>query len=70
MGAYVTWRPGPRTTDVERNCISNIRPDGLGYAEAALTLTFLLRQMRARGASGVALKDTSGASGPKPPLTA
>jgi ethanolamine ammonia-lyase small subunit len=57
MGAYLTFRPKPRTTDAERNCISNIRPEGLTYAEAAVTLTHLLRAMRARQISGVRLKD-------------
>src|SRR5262249_47798128 len=33
MGAYLTWRPGPHTTDADRNCVSNIRPEGIGYAE-------------------------------------
>ena len=59
MGAYLTWRPGPQTTDAERNCISNIRPDGIGYADAARKLAHLLRAMRARRVSGVALKDDS-----------
>jgi hypothetical protein len=44
-------------TDAERNCISNIRPEGLTHAEAAVTLTHLLRAMRARQISGVRLKD-------------
>jgi ethanolamine ammonia-lyase small subunit len=57
MGAYLTWRPSPRTTDAERNCISNIRPEGLGYADAAFTLMQLLRAMRTRRLSGVQLKD-------------
>jgi ethanolamine ammonia-lyase small subunit len=59
MGAYLTWRPNKRTTDAERNCISNIRPDGLSYADAAFKLLHLLRAMRAGKASGVALKDTT-----------
>jgi len=42
MGAYLTWRPGPATTDADRNCVSNIRPDGIGYADAAAKLAFLL----------------------------
>jgi ethanolamine ammonia-lyase small subunit len=59
MSAYLTWRPGPSTTDADRNCVSNIRPEGVSYAEAAFKLVFLLREMRARGFSGVMLKDDS-----------
>ena len=61
LGAYATWAPHPGTTDADRNCVSNIRPDGLGYADAARRLTFLLRAMRANKISGVALKDGSAA---------
>jgi len=43
--------------DAERNCISNIRPEGLAYADATITLVHLLRAMRARQISGVQLKD-------------
>ena len=57
MGAYLTWRPTPATTDAERNCISNIRPEGIGYADAAFKLAHLLRAMRGRRLSGVGLKD-------------
>lgn len=57
MGVYLTWQPGPRTTDANRNCISNIRPEGIDPAEAALKVMHLLRAMRARELSGVALKD-------------
>ena len=59
MGAYLTWQPEPHTTDADRNCISNIRPDGIGYADAAHKLLHLLRAMRARRVSGVRLKDDS-----------
>jgi ethanolamine ammonia-lyase small subunit len=59
MGAYLTWRPGPQTTDAERNCISNIRPEGIGYADAAFKIAHLLRAMRTRRLSGVQLKDDS-----------
>ncbi len=59
MGAYLTWKPGPGTTDADRNCISNIRPDGIGYADAAFKIAHLLRAMRARELSGVRLKDDS-----------
>jgi ethanolamine ammonia-lyase small subunit len=59
MGAYLTWRPHPGTTDADRNCISNIRHEGIGYTEAAFKLTHLLRSMRTRRLSGVRLKDES-----------
>jgi len=59
MGAYLTWQPGPRTTDADRNCISNVRPDGIGYTDAAFKIAHLLRAMRTNGMSGVQLKDDS-----------
>jgi ethanolamine ammonia-lyase small subunit len=57
MGAYLTYRPRGNTTDADRNCISNIRPAGIGYDGAAFKLTRLLHAMHARKISGVALKD-------------
>ncbi len=57
MGAYLTWQPGPHTTDANRNCISNIRPEGIDPVSAALKIMHLMRAMRARELSGVALKD-------------
>jgi ethanolamine ammonia-lyase small subunit len=57
MGAYLTWQPGPHTTDANRNCISNIRPEGIDPAGAASKVLHLMRSMRARERSGVALKD-------------
>jgi ethanolamine ammonia-lyase small subunit len=59
MGAYLTWQPDAATTDANRNCISNIRPEGIDYEAAAHKLVHLLRAMRDRGLSGVALKDES-----------
>jgi ethanolamine ammonia-lyase small subunit len=59
MGTYLTFRPYAGMTDAERNCISNIRPDGIGYELAGFKIAHLLRSMRLRGASGVALKDDS-----------
>jgi ethanolamine ammonia-lyase small subunit len=59
MGCYLTWAPDAQTTDANRNCISNIRPDGIGYADAARKLVYLLRAMRALGLSGVQIKDDS-----------
>jgi len=59
MGIYLTWQPNAKTTDAERNCISNVRPEGIDYDTAAFKLTHLLHAMRARAISGIALKDDS-----------
>ena len=57
MGLYVTWMPRVGLTDASRNCISNVRPAGLGYADAAFKLHYLLGESRRRQLSGVDLKD-------------
>jgi len=57
MGIYMTWAPRVGLTDERRNCISNVRPAGLGYAQAAAKLHYLLGQAQARQLTGVALKD-------------
>ncbi|EIJ47732.1 ethanolamine ammonia-lyase small subunit [Herbaspirillum sp. GW103] len=57
MGLYLTWMPSRGLTDASRNCISNVRPEGLPYAEAAYKLHYLMAQAHERGLSGVALKD-------------
>jgi ethanolamine ammonia-lyase small subunit len=59
MGAYLTWQPHAQTTDADRNCISNIRSDGTGYADAARKIAHLLFAMDKHGYSGVQLKDDS-----------
>lgn len=59
LGAYFTYAPRPGLTDEARNCVSNIRPEGLGYAPAAAKLFFLLQEALRRQFSGVALKDQS-----------
>lgn len=59
LGAYLTWMPGAQTTDADRNCISNIRPGGIGYDDAALKLVHLIMAICSARLSGVALKDTS-----------
>jgi ethanolamine ammonia-lyase small subunit len=63
LGIYLTWAPQPGRNDAERNCISNVRPEGLGYADAAAKLVYLLEQALSRKLTGVALKDESGAAG-------
>jgi ethanolamine ammonia-lyase small subunit len=64
MGLYLTWQPRVGMTDERRNCISNVRPEGLGYDDAARKLHYLVDAARRRGVSGVALKDDSGADSP------
>lgn len=59
LGAYLTWAPQPGRSDAQRNCISNIRPEGLGYVEAARRLWWLCAEARRLGLTGVALKDNS-----------
>lgn len=61
LGIYLTYAPRVGRTDAQRNCISNVRPEGLPYAQAADRLVFLMRGAVALGASGVALKDDSAA---------
>jgi len=60
LGAYLTWHPRPGRTDAERNCISNIRPEGLGYEEAAARIFALAAAAREGRLTGVALKEDSG----------
>jgi ethanolamine ammonia-lyase small subunit len=59
LGAYITWEPRPGRTDAERNCVSNIRTEGLSYALAAAQLGFYLDQARRRKRTGIALKEES-----------
>lgn len=59
LGVYMTWMPRIGLTDASRNCISNIRPEGLPVKAAALKVIYLMREMKSRGLSGVALKDES-----------
>jgi ethanolamine ammonia-lyase small subunit len=60
LGAYLTWQPRPSRTDAERNCVSNIRAEGLSYAVAAHKLLFLMNESRRLKMSGVQLKEAAG----------
>ncbi len=60
LGVYLTWEPRPGRTDAERNCISNVRPEGLPPAAAAAKLAWLIGQMRILGMTGIGLKDEQG----------
>ena len=57
LGLYLTWAPKVGLLDDSRNCISNVRPEGMPYAQAAYRLHYLLSQAFARRMSGVGLKD-------------
>ena len=57
LGIYLTWQPRPGRTDAERNCISNIRAEGLSYETAAHKLLFLMNESRRLKLSGVRLKE-------------
>jgi ethanolamine ammonia-lyase small subunit len=59
LGIYVTYLPRVGRTDAERNCISNVRPEGLSYEAAAYKLHFLLTGARKLRMTGVQLKDGS-----------
>lgn len=59
LGVYLTWAPRGGRSDAERNCLSNIHPQGLSYREAASRLLYLCGEARRRKLTGVGLKDES-----------
>lgn len=59
LGLYLTYHPLPGTTDEARNCISNIRSEGMPYSIAAEKLLFLVKEAFRLQLSGVMLKDHS-----------
>lgn len=70
LGVYITYAPKVGCSDAQRNCISNVRPEGLDYPLAAHKLHYLLTHARRLGVTGVGLKDDSDASLPGAPATA
>lgn len=59
LGIYLTYDPKPGRNDAERNCISNVRPDGMPPAIAAAKLAWLVEAALDRALTGVGLKDDS-----------
>lgn len=57
LGLYFTYAPRVGLTDAYRNCISNVRLEGLSYGMAAHRLLYLMREACHRKLSGVSLKD-------------
>lgn len=57
LGLYFTYAPRVGLTDAYRNCISNVRLEGLSYGMAAHRLLYLMREADRRQLSGVNLKD-------------
>jgi len=61
LGIYITHAPKVGCSDAQRNCISNVRPEGLNFEAAAHKLHYLLTHGRRLGLTGVGLKDESDA---------
>lgn len=59
LGIYLTYNPKFGLSDADRNCISNVRPEGLQYAAAAKKLVWLAKEAMRLKVTGVALKDES-----------
>jgi ethanolamine ammonia-lyase small subunit len=59
LGVYLTHALFVGRPDADRNCISNVRAEGLSYAAAAFKLAWLIDEALRRGLTGVALKDDS-----------
>lgn len=59
LGIYLTYDPKPGRNDGERNCISNVRDEGLSHDLAAFKLAWLVDEALKRKLTGVALKDES-----------
>ena len=55
LGCYLTLRPGPRTTDGDRKCISNVHARGLQPDEAGAAIVEVCERILAAGSSGTDL---------------
>jgi len=68
LGVYITWNPRPGRTDAERNCISNIRHEGLTYVDAAQRIAFYMNEAKRLQATGITLKENISSSLPGTPM--
>ncbi len=68
LGAYLTFEPRRGRTDAERNCVSNIRPGGLHFADAARRIAWLMSAAVDRRLTGVGLADESDGTPLRPPI--
>lgn len=59
LGIYLTYAPRVGRHNAERNCISNVRLEGLSYELAAKKLLWLAREGARLKVTGVGLKDES-----------
>lgn len=59
MGLYITWKAVRGNEESLRNCISNIRPEGLKYPMAVHKCFYLLSESHRIELTGVGLKDRS-----------
>ena len=57
MSVYITYKPELGLSDERRNCISNIRPEGLRYEQAVEKIFYLIQQSLLLKLSGTKLKD-------------
>lgn len=60
MGAYITYGPKPGLTDERRNCISNIRQQGLSAPLAVDKIMYVVNEAFRLKLTGVSLKDNDG----------
>lgn len=59
LGVYLTYAPRVGRSDAERNCLSNVREQGLTHDAAARKLWWLAQASRRLQLTGVELKDRS-----------
>jgi len=62
LGIYITHAPRCGRVDAERNCVSNVRPEGLSFVDAAQRIAWIATEALRRGYSGVELRYAEGGS--------